>query len=71
MQINEEQSIVTFDRLVRADRSFGSAEAIKMPKPAECAVAPNAEGVFATKSLQDIHATAAGAAARLREALTA
>ena len=71
MQINEEQSFVTFDRLVRHDRDFGSAEAITMPKPAECAVAPNAEGVFATRTLQDIHDAAKGAAAKLREALTA
>lgn len=71
MQINEEQSTVTFDRLVRADRSFGSAEAIKMPKPAEPAIAPNAKGVSATKSLQEIHDTAAGVAAKLRVALTA
>ena len=71
MHINEDQSFVTFDRLVSADRSFGSAEAIKLPKPAEVAVAPNAKGVFATKTLHEIHDSAKSAASNLREALTA
>lgn len=70
MHINEEQSVVTFDRLIRADRSLGSAEAITMPKPAEVAVAPNAKGVFATKTLQEVHGSARTAAASLRDALT-
>lgn len=70
MHINEDQSFVTFDRLVSADRSFGSAEVIKLPKPAEPAVAPNAKGVFPTKTLQEIHAGASSAASTLRVALT-
>jgi hypothetical protein len=71
MHINEEQSFVTFDRLVPADRDFGSSEAIKLAKPAERAVAPNAKGVFAARTLQEIHDGAQSVAAKLRDALTA
>jgi hypothetical protein len=70
MQINEEQSIVTFDRLIRADRSLGSAEAITI-KSAEVAVAPNAKGVFAARTIMEINKSAKDTAAKLRKVLTA
>lgn len=71
MQINEEQSRVTFDRLIRADRSLGSAEAITMPKSAEVAVAPNAKGVFAARTILEINESACATAAKLRQVLAA
>jgi hypothetical protein len=71
MRVDEERGMVTFDRLVRADRSLGSDEAITMHKPAEMAVAANAPGVFASRSIGDVHAAAKLAARNLRAALLA
>lgn len=66
MQVNEEQSRVTFDRLIRADRELGSAETISMPKSAEVVVAANAKGVFAPRTIFEINASAKECAAKLR-----
>lgn len=71
MRIDEARGCVTFDRLVRADRSLGSDEAITMHKPAEKAVAVNAMGVFASRSLVEINASARTCGTELRKALLA
>ena len=68
MQINEE-TFVSFDRLVPANRSFGSIEAIKLPS--ERAAVPNTEDGFAPKTLQEIHISAKTAATNLHKILTA
>ena len=69
MQIDEVQQRVTFDRLVRADRSLGSDEAITLLKPAEKAVALNAKGVFASRSISEINASAIRSARDLKKLL--
>ncbi|MBN2907754.1 MAG: hypothetical protein JXJ18_13670 [Rhodobacteraceae bacterium] len=71
MKIDDSQGHITFDRLVRADRSLGSDEAITMPKPAEKAIAPNAKGVFKGRTLIEINKAAREAAEGLRQALIA
>lgn len=71
MRIDEKNGLVTFDRLIRADRSLGSDEAITIEKPATKAVAANARGVFAQRTLGEIHAAAMRHSSSLRAELLA
>ena len=69
MQIIESEGRVIFNNLISATREFGSEEPIATTMPAEKAVASNAKGVFADRSIQEIHQSSVNAGERLVEML--
>lgn len=71
MRVDESEGNIVFDNLTSVERPFGSNEKITAAAPAEMAVACNAKGMFADKTIVEINNSAREFSESLSKALTA
>lgn len=71
MNVDHENRVVVFDNLVSVSRELGSDEKITIAAPAEKAVACNAKGVFADKSLYTLNESGRTEGKKLLDILSA